>query len=99
MVMLSYLKRELVPTGVRSVAGLAGRVGYEYLWHKAEDRALFLGKCVPFTVLYGPASPSPNTYTHTRVPRPSSSHPSSPTPRPPSPSVRARCCTERSYRY
>ncbi|KZV94802.1 hypothetical protein EXIGLDRAFT_611314 [Exidia glandulosa HHB12029] len=41
---LENLKRELVQSGVKSVAALAGRVGYEYLWHRAEDRALFLGK-------------------------------------------------------
>ncbi|EJD51008.1 hypothetical protein AURDEDRAFT_135268 [Auricularia subglabra TFB-10046 SS5] len=43
---LAHFKREFNPVGVSSLASLVYGVGYEYLWHRAEDRALFLGRDV-----------------------------------------------------
>ncbi|EJD42120.1 hypothetical protein AURDEDRAFT_115134 [Auricularia subglabra TFB-10046 SS5] len=43
---LANLKREFPALGAGSLAAFAGKVGYEYLWHKAEDRGIFLGKNV-----------------------------------------------------
>ncbi|KZW01234.1 hypothetical protein EXIGLDRAFT_760993 [Exidia glandulosa HHB12029] len=44
--MLANLKREFPPLGAGSLAAFAGKVGYEYFWHKAEDRGIFLGRNV-----------------------------------------------------
>lgn len=42
--MLDNIKRELVPTSIRSLAMFVASMVYEYFWNQAETRAIFLGK-------------------------------------------------------
>lgn len=39
--MLANLKREFPPLGVGTVAAFAGKVGYEYFWHKVGASVIY----------------------------------------------------------
>ena len=51
---LADLKREFPPLGAGSLAAFAGKVGYEYLWHKVSPLCPFLLRYILIVVVFRP---------------------------------------------